>query len=140
MTTQARQVATYLESLGDHIHSVRPVSVTIGKVTYQGAEYGQTHFPEGLRIFLVGELPKCYARRPNGTCFKFQDDSHDWYICCYADDKAVREKSEFHPFGRTFILSPWSVPSGEAIDRYELKPYDRVPAILNLVSQFRLIG
>lgn len=34
--------------------------------------------------------------------------------------------SEYHPFGPNFILRPWNIPN-EKIDKYEPKPYTRIP-------------
>ncbi len=34
--------------------------------------------------------------------------------------------ARYHPFGVSFMMMPWSVPSGEKIDKYERFPYLRV--------------
>ena len=141
MTTQSKQVAVYLEGLGAHIRNVRPVIVAIKGVTYYGAQYDQIgHYESSMaavqrgerkhgeeytdsgRIFLVGSLPKCYQRKPNGTCFVFPRDMRDWCIGTYATAETVKDSryAEYHPFGETFILMPWSAPvPGQGLSKEE---------------------
>jgi len=144
MSVSANVVA-YLASLG-HLSNIKPVSVTISGVTYEGAEYDRTNTytaeMDGVRrgqfkagdtytdhaIYLVGALP-AYRLRSNKTCFTFEGDARDWYIASYMKAENLSpQNAEFHPFGVTFMLMPWDLPSGEKIDHYEEKPYVRVKA------------
>ena len=134
MTTQMT-VAKWLEKCG--CENIQPVRVTIRGTTYNGARYADPKQPHVKDAFyLIGEQPKRRVKRPNKTCFQF--NGADWYVAGYWDghgaDSVVFDASgnlvdydQYHPFGRNFILMPWSVPSGEPIDYYEQKPYDRFP-------------
>lgn len=132
--TTANQVADWLRTL-PNARDVRPVSVTIGKQTWPGARYTSVnHYSASMQavldgrkkvneeytqvaIFLAGPLPK---RRKKGTCFPF--DGQEWYIACYYEGT---DANEFHPFGATFILMPWT--HEEKIDKHERFTYDRIP-------------
>lgn len=148
----ARRVASFLAAL-PQVRESLPYSVTIGRQTFHGARYRESFaylhdgrdstgrtFKAGDRymresIFLVGALPAAYQRRAK-TCFRLIGDSRDWYITCYATEETARDSryAEYHPFGQTFIISPWDVPDGTAIDHYEPKPYTRVGATWSLES------
>lgn len=140
------QVTRWLEAL-PHIINAKPVTVRIGRETFEGAEYeavgryesSMTGVQSGEHkageeytnryIYLVGTLPASYRSR-KATCYNFAGDSRDWYVCCYMDAANLKPQFvPFHPFGQTFMLAPWEVPDGTAIDRYESKPYTRVAAV-----------
>lgn len=127
-------------------HDIKEVRVTIGDKTFEGARYKQTFnyhitmmacthgekketdtYTEDI-VYLVGKRP--IFKRP--TCFPNAADKKDWYIAGYLDDtrKITEHMRQYHPFGENFILRPWEVPSGEAIDKYETKPYNRVPIVI----------
>ena len=107
---------------------VAPIRLKIGKTTYEGARYRQNDETRE-RIYLLGELPREKIRR-EATCFRFENDSRDWYVACYMPKENFKpENARFHPFGINFMLMPWDI--SEPIDRYnywrgEHKPYTRV--------------
>ena len=119
----SEKVAEWLRGCPD-TSEVSPVVVTIGKQTYHGAAYRQRGQPG---IYLAGDLPASY-RRSTHTCFRFADDSRDWFVGCYWQGASLRpDQKAFHPFGHSFILLPWE--HSEAIDHWEEKPYRRITAI-----------
>ncbi len=118
--------------------------VKIGDQVYTACSYKQERQPlPGATnqnvdvheaIYVKGGLPKAWLKRRK-TCFTIEGDKREWYIASYYPDyKAGKQLpfnpepqfAEHHPYGPTFILCPWDVPSGEKIDSYEYKPYDRV--------------
>ena len=121
---------------------VRPLRLTIGRATYEAAAYKRTVTPPAgahnpapyvdEAIYVIGRLPSAYRRRKN-TTFRFEGDARDWFVACYmSKDRLAPEFAPFHPFGETFILAPWEVPSGDPIDKYnywrgEHKSYTRIP-------------
>src|SRR6266576_573837 len=113
---QRTKVSEWLLSLG---HNVSDIEVTIKGVTYQGTRCAGEHHGNNEFLYLLGTLPKCYLRRRK-TVFRFDYDSHDWYIACYWQQDQL---SRFHPFGKTFMISPWNVPEGTRIDQYERYTY-----------------
>lgn len=127
-TATAKDVAKWLRGLG--CKNVLPVCVTIKGKDYQGARYVQQN---SVRVFLVGKLPAAWLRSQK-TVFRFNWDKRDWYVGTYVTDAALKSHSGMHPFGYTFILFPWDVPSGETIDKYEHKPYTRIPAKIKRVK------
>lgn len=109
----------------DHTSDVSEISVTIKGTTYVGARYTQN---DSVRLYLLGALPACY-RRSTRTAFVI--DGEDWYIACYMEGgKIAADNAQYHPHGEHFMLCKWSVPSGDAIDRYEPTPYTRVPTTI----------
>lgn len=124
---------------------VRPILLTIAGEVWHAAFYRQTfEYQSGMDavsrgekkagdkyteegIYAIGNLPKSYDTRKTEAkvCYPWQNV--DWYIAGYLPTTTAREIiNEYHPFGVNFILRPWSVPSGEKIDHYSSKPYERI--------------
>jgi hypothetical protein len=125
------KLVSYLRALPNcrDVHAVRVTMARIQagqQLTYEGAQYVDTD--DQPRLFLLGDLPKHKLRRPH-TCYVI--DGIDWYVACFMSSERLAMRiagrpEDFHPFGPTFILLPWSLP--EPIDKW--KPYDRVPTII----------
>lgn len=116
---------------------VSPVRVTIGKSTYEGAEYRQKRLHKGKpysdsedwipietyevhALYLLGELPASY-RRSSKTCYVRNGDGRDWFVAGYYDKADV---NPLQPFGRHFLLQPWTADL--PIDQEEGKPRERM--------------
>jgi len=121
---QRTKVSEWLLSLGHD--NVSDIEVTIRNEKYIGARYTSKHHGDYEFLYLLGTLPKCYIRQRK-TVFRFDYDSRDWYVACYWQQDQL---SRFHPFGKTFMISPWSVPDRTRIDQYERYTYTRVPATI----------
>ena len=124
-------ISGWLRTL-DNVSDVARVSVTIKGTAYEGASYRDAHHGDGERLLIAGELPACY-RRSSRVVFRFDGDARDWYVACYWNAEAAARAgrplvNEYHPVGANFMLCPWQVPSGEAIDRWDERPCARVPA------------
>ena len=123
----ATKVAKWLLSL-QHIAMTTPVRVTIGKHTFPGAKY--TEDREGSaeeRLYLVGELPASF-RRSHKVCYRTADSECDWYIAAWFRETGFSiEWRQVHRFGSHFILALWSMPQGWEIDKFDAKPYRRIP-------------
>lgn len=148
----ANQVAEWLDSL-PNVTGVRPCVVTLGKEKFEGASYvsrlqysasmdvvrrGERKEGEACyrrNIYLVGSLPRD-KKRGLKVCFPYE--GQDWYVTCYyqgSDNPAEEERvKEYHPFGHTFVLGPWDVPDGSAIDDGERKPYRRVSMTIDFLK------
>jgi len=141
MSTLSQSVANYLTSLG-HLRHVRPVTVTIKDEIFYGARYERvntyTHDMMACQrgdkqpgdswvddcIYLVGLRPKLN----NYTCFICKDV--DWYVSAYYDEDIIPDEfKRYHPFGKSFILMPWTLD--EPIDYYEANNYTRVPMVVS---------
>ncbi len=113
----------------DHLSNVRPIAVTIRGTRYEGAAYESTITRDKTVYYLLGERPACYLRSSRTV---FVIDGADWYVQCYMPaERITPEIAAYHPHGAHFQLAAWSVPSGEAIDRYEMRPYNRVPVTVH---------
>lgn len=123
----AVQVAKWLLSF-QHIAMTTPVTVKIGKHTFSGARY--TEDREGSaeeRLYVVGELPASF-RRSHKVCYRTADSDRDWFIAAWFLQQAFSvEWTQVHRFGSHFILALWSMPQGWEIDKFDAKPYRRVP-------------
>jgi hypothetical protein len=111
------------------VSDVREISVSIKGTTYNGASYRDSNFGDKPRLYLLGALPACY-RRSSRTAFVI--GGNDWYVACYMEARRIEENpsfAPFHPCGEHFMLCRWEVPDGSAIDRFELRPYNRVPVL-----------
>lgn len=126
----AHEVARWLRSLGKT--EVKPCRVTFthkgkgeDKVRgpLDGASYKNT-VSDATTIYLVGEVPRWLPIRH--VCYPYQ--GQEWFVSCYMDAKNFRtldtSKQQYHPFGLSFQVSPWTLP--EAIDHWETKPYARI--------------
>jgi hypothetical protein len=134
----ANKVATWLRSL-PNITDVKPCRVKIGRKEWEGAEYVHVHqwqawhravqlgehqageeYTERI-VYLVGDLPPAY-KRANRVCFPYGD--YDWYVTGYYKEP---RPTQYHPFGKSFMLCPWYIENqpDNRIDDYE--PYRRVP-------------
>jgi len=93
----------------DNISDIRPVTVTIGAQTWQGAEYTRTmEYSADMMAVIDGRA-----------------DGLDWYVAAYYQKDPVEVQfAQFQPFGPNFLLAPWDVPDTK-IDTYEPKPYIR---------------
>lgn len=119
------RIVKWLNSL-QQVSDVQPITVTIKGTRYIGASYRDDIFGGKLRLYLLGRLPACY-RRSTRTVFVI--DNADWYIASYMRaDRLNAENKRYHPFGEMFMLCRWQVSDGSAIDRWELRPYNRVAA------------
>lgn len=130
----AKAVAAYLLGL-PNVPEATPVVVKIGNSVLPGARYVDTaaHGDSLPRLYLVGDLPASYRKRPNGTCYTFKGGIHEWYVAGYyppsnATAESLARFAAFHPFGANVLLFAWSLPNGDKIDRYSEKPYQRIVA------------
>ena len=127
-------------------------SVTIDGETLQACEYRQIvpihpgcpAYDRGERehekhaLYVVGKRPaKVKARGkfdgdsyPPKFYFRRDADERDWYCACYHDGPIEPEFAQYHPFGPSFMLMPWTVPSGEAPDYYQDTKAQRVRMIV----------
>jgi hypothetical protein len=143
MTTPA-QIADYLRSIPKaRITSTKPCTLTIGKTVYPACRYTETlNTPIGCEayrrgereytremIYVTGMLPSANLR--GNVAFTIAGESDEWYVATYfgnvsARKQETKEPTKFHPFGNNFLLAPWNVPDGQAIDHYARVPYRRV--------------
>lgn len=101
-----------------------PPNVRAGK-SFQGKIYAATR---NTAYQITGDVSKLggWAKR-------------DWYLGGYYSAAAVRspehkQVTSYHPFGATFMLMPWRVPSGEPIDYGEPRRYAREYLTLQLLG------
>jgi hypothetical protein len=144
MTTSA-EIVDFLMRL-PHISDAQPCTLKLNDCSYPAARYRATsQVPKGSpawqrgerehtseMIYAVGMLPKDYLRTSH-IAYTMAGDTREWFIASYAGERRHRRQmvvqpTEYHPFGNSVLLSPWSVPDGTAIDHYEAKPYHRLPA------------
>lgn len=136
---QATKLAEWLRSVPADCYDCVPCTVLLGNMSFVGCSYKQDRQPlPGApnqapytmeAIYCLGTAPKIHERKK--ICYHRSDDSREWYLASHTDSAGFQrltaeQKVRFHPFGATFILSPWETPSGEKIDAYERKPYHRV--------------
>jgi hypothetical protein len=117
------QVAEWLRSL-QSITVVEPITLTIGKQTWEGAVYTQGG---QRRYYLVGELPKTWRK----VCFRFGDSQLDWFVSGYLQDPGlITRHKQYHPFGNNWMLKAWDIPDRpeSTIDDHEPIPYKRIKA------------
>ena len=98
------QVAKWLRNIPG-ITDVSPVTVAIGKSTWEGAVYTQRN---ERRYYLVGKRP--HAKGPE-TCYLFAPDPRDWYVAGWVQnyDELPPVQQNYHPFGNHFLLKVWAV-------------------------------
>lgn len=120
------RIAAWLENLLD-TSDVKPVKVTIGNKTWEGAVYTQH---DEQRFYLVGKLPKRYGK----VCYLINEVAeivkiwkHEWFIGGYREGLEPGQKED-HPFGSHWLLVPWNIPGDpeSKIDDYEDTPHTRV--------------
>jgi hypothetical protein len=83
-------------------------------------------------IYALGYIPakmtKNKRKTPIPYAFKKAEDAREWYLSTYmihdARGMAFIAETDFHPCGVSFQIAPWTI-EGEAIDKYERKPYPR---------------
>lgn len=120
-----KELILWLEKCG--MRNVTPCTLIIGGLSYTGARYLDKLCHESF--YFIGEPPY----KPK-TCFTNQ--GREIYISSYMFGHRLAlhpEYAEFHPFGACFTMRAW--PAGDTIDKYEDKPYRRVPVILEGVTQ-----
>lgn len=140
----ADDVAEWLTKLG--YTDVVPMSLQVAKSTYYGCAYTFTGtYTHGMmavlrgdkragdtytqpRFYFVGERPSCDKRRK--VCFTFEGKTY--YVSSYHDRKTV---TEYSPWGLAFMLGIWPTEEYGEIDRYEPKPYERVPIVLTPLTK-----
>lgn len=130
----SQEVANHLATL-PNVRNVKPVRVTIGKKTWEGAAYewlakgapGSPAEREGRetwrkRFYLISKKPEPKRK----TCYTFQDG--EWYIGGWANKATAinPQFAKYHTFGEWFDISQWKVPDGTKIDYFTDKPYQRV--------------
>ena len=135
------------------IQDARACVVKIGRESWPAVWYRQeVDTPSGSRshmagertyvregIYCLGQLPSGYerSRYRDGHALCFPYEGRDWYVGGYIQ-KIKREFKQHHKLGKNFILSPWDVPGGEAIDHYYTmergREYKRVPMHVFFVS------
>ena len=152
MTTEQKRLCDWLTGHG-HV-DVLPLRVTIGAEAWDGASYTTVHTwssaQDAVRwgkakagdtyrtqhVICLGKLPKVWTEakrtREGEKRVCFPNGVREWYVAAYGQNVDPKFKKS-HPFGDTFILGPWDVPGGEAIDKYSSKPYVRVPMTVELV-------
>ena len=122
----------HLENCG--CTNVQNVTVTFGRgvkkgtpTVYQGCLYHNPKIrPDEPNIVLIGQPPQ--ATRVH-VCYP-HSDGREWYMACHLPqdtyDKMSDElRQQYHPFGPTFVLSPWTCD--DKIDQYERFNYLRIP-------------
>lgn len=120
----ATQLIDYLSAM-PHIRNVAPVVLYLDGRRYEGAAYDDDG---GAKWYFIGALPPSY-RRSSRTAYVI--GGADYYIACYMPAARITPQyAPYHPFGETFMLCRWNVPDGGAIDKYEVRPYNRVYAFL----------
>lgn len=114
--------------------AVHTGKLTLGDLVFEAAYYQQEcEAPAGCQnpgpyireaIYAVGEIPKILLKKKHA--FTMPDDTAEWFVSTYMLPKNFKpENKECHPFGLTFIISPWTC--AEKIDAHERKPYIRLP-------------
>lgn len=145
MTTPS-DIITYLTGIKNaKITRILPCYVTIGSRTYPAARYtehlmtpencdawrrGEREYDREM-IYCVGFLPS--AKLNGNVAFTITGEPSEWYVAAYYGNVVKRkqetaEPNEFHPFGNSFLMAPWSVPDGTQIDHHARVPYRRVAA------------
>lgn len=127
-------VVDWLKTL-DHIEPAGPIGVKIGHSTYHGGAYFEKAREGSHRepiMYLLGNLPASYKRSTH-VCYRFPNETHDWYVAGFADAAVASAMPQFHPFGPWFQLRQW--PSGispfdgqeyETIDHFNERAFTRV--------------
>src|SRR5262245_15952908 len=114
-----------------------PFTLQIGSQRYGAIAYRQEcevsegcrAYQEGQRVYtraalyVLGALPPSYVRSSR-TVYQFDDSGVDWYIGSYY----TGAPNAWHPAGAMFLMAPWQVPDGGPIDRWQPRPYRRLPA------------
>lgn len=134
--TTPHDIANYLHS--DKCQTVvlaQPGILTIGEKKYPAAYYEEVlHYTNDMMavswgkkkagdpytrrgIYAIGQRPS------NKSKSIFIIDDKVWYVACYYDEVQV---TDYQPFGRNFIISPWDLP--ETIDKYQRRHYKRIQA------------
>jgi hypothetical protein len=164
MERTPQAVAQWLQSLGQlrgRIKWARPVEVTIGKITYQGAMYAEeeTRAPQERAVteghakpgdkwptyafMLLGLRPK-HKREHNAYTWNHNlpMDDHgrsigEWYVSSYYESN---ETNEYHPFGANFQIREWIVATygyykDWKIDTNERYTYDRIPMSVKFLDE-----
>ena len=94
------QVAEWLRTIFG-VSDVSPVTLTIGKQSWEGALYKQD---DAWGYYLVGDPP-----RHTKTCYQFTENGRDWYLSAYQTDPVyLSECKEFHPFGKNWMMRAWT--------------------------------
>jgi len=117
-------VVEWLEGF-DTTSNVAPVTLTIGKATWQGAVYTEAG---RVSYYLIGDRPASHRRAR--VCYRLPDDERDWFIACYIDDftNLTESQNTYHPFGNNWVMKCWDCDG--SIDEYAEKPYKRMKATL----------
>lgn len=124
-----KKVAAWLESLLD-TSDVKPVKVTIGSKTWEGAVYT---VDDEQKFYLVGKLPNRYGK----VCYNINEIAevvkpwnYEWFVGGYIDnyEELGPEYQKYHPFGNHWLLVPWNIPGDpkSKIDDHENTPHTRV--------------
>lgn len=144
------EIVAHITSVsGARITRIVPCHVTIGRQAYPAARYTEHLMtPENTpawhrgereydreAIYCVGPLPASKIR--GNVVYRIKGEPDEWYISCYFGDVKARkqdvaDKTDVHPFGNMFMLSPWRAHSGEKIDAYDRVPYRRVRAVAHI--------
>lgn len=156
--TAPSDIARYLSGLRGVTHT-RPVWVEIDGKRFPACFYTQTSpvtpgcraYAEGqrehteTRLYVAGERTKEMRKQkrimPGDYCqanvYRMPDDVRDWFTVCHCDQDLRNEPAfaPYHPFGLSFILRSWEVPSGEAIDHYEDKKRTRRAIVIMEAAQ-----
>lgn len=158
MEHTAQAVAQWLLGIpprhdGTIVTAARPVEVTIGKGTYQGALFTtqlsrtaneravtEGHAKPGDKylnhsFLLLGQKPKhrrahiCYVWKHDLPLDDHNESIGEWYVSCHS---STGTPSEHQPFGWDFVLSEWAPMTfgpykGHKIDTLERFTYQRIP-------------
>lgn len=124
------KLTNYLQDI-ESVTECAEITLFLDGRRYNGAAYRDSNFNNEQRLYIIGDLPRSYLRSRRTA---YVIDRADWYIACYMESARLAtlkpEQMQYHPVGANFMLCRWDVPSGEAIDKYELRPYRRVPALV----------
>ena len=89
-----------------------------------------------------GENLHCHCRllspapaRLERRRYRTPDCQRDWYIAAWFLKTGENvEYHECHPFESHFILALWSMPDDWEIDKFEERPYHRMPMTLTVLG------
>lgn len=109
----AQQLCAWLNTLDGTRHDATPVWVRIGNTIYPSGGRYTDNVGETV-IYLLGSLPRSYADRALYAITSVEADPMLWYVSGYfparPEDGDNPQFTQYHPFGRMFMLRRSDVP------------------------------